>query len=202
LKTNTLLKLLRRDFLAVDDSHRLARLDGEFTNEGDDQDNQQQANNTGNGKPDLAVEALLAARQQHFFTRLSLRLFLFVTSLGHGQSHLFGDERQEGQVPGPLDGRGQTTLVFGARACLATRLDSAVLGHITAQHVKLLVIDLVYLVSAESADTGLAMVRARPHPAFIFFTSASAVAESLSILGHEFLLLSIAGYPASRHERQ
>ena len=55
-------------------------------------------------------------------------------------------------MPRSLDGDGQRPLVPGARTELASRLDLASLGDVTAQARGILVIDFPDLVDAESAD--------------------------------------------------
>jgi len=42
--------------------------------------------------------------------------------------HVFGRVGQKCQMSGSLDGFGQTPLMLGANACLATRLDFAPIG--------------------------------------------------------------------------
>src|SRR4029077_13321682 len=65
---------------------------------------------------------------------------------------VLGGVGQQGDVPGTLEGDRQLTLVTGAGAGLAARLDLGALGQVAAEAVDLLVVDLRGLVGAERAD--------------------------------------------------
>ena len=58
-------------------------------------------------------------------------------------------EWKQGKVPGALDGSSQSALVFGARPCLATRLDLSPLSEKPSRGRDVLVVDLPALVQAE-----------------------------------------------------
>ena len=55
-------------------------------------------------------------------------------------------------MSGSLDGKCQGSLVLCTGPSLAPSLDLAVLGHVVAQQVDILVVDCAYLVHAEGAD--------------------------------------------------
>jgi hypothetical protein len=54
-------------------------------------------------------------------------------------------------VPRPLDRQGQSALVFGTNASLASRLDLASIGYVLAQHSCILVLYRIDLVHTEIA---------------------------------------------------
>jgi hypothetical protein len=64
---------------------------------------------------------------------------------------VFSSIGQKGQVPGPLDRRGQTPLVLGTGSCPTARLDLAPIGEKPTQAVGLLVVYDFNLVGAKGA---------------------------------------------------
>ena len=61
-------------------------------------------------------------------------------------------KREQSQVPGALDGIGQTALVLGARASLPAGLDLASLSEKSARRRYFLVVNSPLLVQAEGTD--------------------------------------------------
>jgi hypothetical protein len=61
-------------------------------------------------------------------------------------------KRQQGDVPGLLDGAGQTTLVRGANTSEPTGHDLAALGHKSLKQTHVAIRDCVDLLGAELAD--------------------------------------------------
>ena len=61
-------------------------------------------------------------------------------------------KREQSQVPGALDGIGQTALVLGARASLAAGLDLASLSEKSARRRYFLIVNGPLLVQAEGTD--------------------------------------------------
>ena len=70
---------------------------------------------------------------------------------------------QQGKMPGPLDGGGQSTLVPGTGAGLPPRLNSAPVGYIVTQFYRVFIIDYFRFVAAKEAAFTL---RGKPCPAF------------------------------------
>lgn len=60
---------------------------------------------------------------------------------------------EQGQMPRPLDGNSQITLVTGAHAGLATRIDFAPLADEAAQTANILIVNDLHLVHAEAAHS-------------------------------------------------
>ena len=65
---------------------------------------------------------------------------------------MFCGKREQGQVPGALDGRSQAALVLGARASLAAGLDLASLSEKSARRRYVLVINSPALIQTEGTD--------------------------------------------------
>jgi hypothetical protein len=76
------------------------------------------------------------------------------------QPTLVNDKRQQRQVSRPFNCQGQPALMFGAGTGLASRPDTAVLGHVTAQGIVLLIIYRCHFLNAEGADVPLPVIRA------------------------------------------
>ena len=74
-----------------------------------------------------------------------------------------GGEGQQRDLARALDRDGQAALMARAGAGLAPRLDLAALGDVAPQLVRLLVVDVLDLVDAESADLAAARRRGRRH---------------------------------------
>ena len=64
----------------------------------------------------------------------------------------FVNEGQKCNLAGTLNSSGQFTLMLGAGTGLASWANLALFGHITAQHVTMLVIDFQVFIRAEGAD--------------------------------------------------
>jgi hypothetical protein len=90
----------------------------------------------------------------------------------------FVNEGQEGNLAGALHGSGQFALVFRAGTSLTPWTNFALFGHITAQHITMLVIDFQVLIRAEGADLWARKITSIARPA-AFFSTVSVVHEYL-----------------------
>src|SRR5512132_2143375 len=90
--------------------------------------------------------------------------WLRMTFIGMG-SLLPDRVREQGHLPGVLDGGGDVALVLGAVAGDPAGADLAPVAHELAQQVDVLVVDVVLLLRAELAELalGLALERALGH---------------------------------------
>ena len=75
---------------------------------------------------------------------------------------MIGAEWNEREVPRALDCVGESALVLGANAGLPPGLYSPSVGHVTAEALRVLVVDVLDVVNAEPADLPAAVV---PGPA-------------------------------------
>jgi len=73
-----------------------------------------------------------------------------------------GDEGQQGEMPCAFHGGGNSALVSGARARLATRANLSTVGHEPLEHVDVLVVNLRVLVGAEDAVAAHRLVALPP----------------------------------------
>ena len=80
-------------------------------------------------------------------------------------------EWDQGQMPGALDSGRQHALAFRANTGLAARLDLPAVGHVPAEPVDVLVVDVLDAVYAEAADLPPAVV---PGPAASSAESSAA----------------------------
>src|SRR5918992_5400507 len=87
-----------------------------------------------------------------------------------GTSSLSNRVREQGHLPGVLDGGGDVALVLGAVAGDPAGADLAPVAHELAQQVDILVVDVVLVLGAELAELalGLALEGALGHAAGAF----------------------------------
>ena len=66
------------------------------------------------------------------------------------------------QMPRPLDGRSQPTLVFGAYSRLAPRFDLGLVRQVPRQHIDLFVVNILDVVHAEGANLPSCIIARSP----------------------------------------
>ena len=109
---------------------------------------------------------------------------------------MVGTERDEGEVPGALDGGGHRSLVLGAHAGLSARLYLPPVGHVPAKAVGILVVNVFDAVNAEAADLS-ATVIARPSASERPSSRSSAAPVSATASGPAAPARAIAAAGAS-----
>ena len=109
---------------------------------------------------------------------------------------MVGAERDEGEVPGALDGGGHRSLMLGAHAGLAARFYLPPVGHVPAKAVGILVVNIFDAVNAEAADLS-ATVIARPSASERPSSRSSAAPVSATASGPASTTWAIAASGAS-----
>lgn len=73
-------------------------------------------------------------------------------NLAYPGDTMVGGVRNHSKVTSPLNGCGQTSLVFRAYACLASGFDPKAIGKVAPEQVDSLIVDMVNLIDAEPAN--------------------------------------------------
>jgi hypothetical protein len=111
---------------------------------------------------------------------------------------------QQSDVPGALDGLGQHALMLGAGAGLAARQDASALRQVLPEQVHILIVDAIYAIDAELAETpsksattsSAAAKSAARSPLFTILTLLTTIsvarrASARAALGASFSFVSI-----------